>query len=393
MARPIVRIAPDEYSIDDLNAVGIIYGLGGDFRKSAWYTASGSPDPHAPGDLFSTRDPQYHSALRRKIASLYAMSTLVKLEHYVDDCTSLLASQFEGFARTGEEIDLGHWLQCYAFDVIGAITLGKRFGFLDKGEDIGGIMNSIISYLIYASRVRVYSEYHRVASFLWPYLPGRKATGSTVVDFSAKKVEERLAAKTDSSEVGSDLLSRLVEMQKANPESMEMHLLSNLIRTPQCFRAVRDEIDQIGAEGTISDPVTFEETQKMPYLQAVIKESLRMHPATGLPLGRVVPQGGRSIAGQFIPEGTVVGINSWVAHANQSVFGTDASQFRPERWLGSKERAKAMSSYSMTFGAGSRTCIGKNISLLEIAKVIPQLVRNFELQMPNPKTEVETVNH
>ena len=41
----------------------------------------------------------------------------------------------------------------------------------------------------------------------------------------------------------------------------------------------------------------------MPYLQACIKEGLRMHPATGLPLARVVPAGGATIAGTFFPEG------------------------------------------------------------------------------------------
>jgi len=119
----------------------------------------------------------------------------------------------------------------------------------------------------------------------------------------------------------------------------------------------------------------------MPYLQAVLKEALRCHPATGLPLGRVVPAGGAVIADRFFPEGTIVGVNSWVAHANAAVFGADAARFRPERWLESDDQAVKMERYFMAFGMGSRTCIGKNISLMEMNKFIPQLLRTFDFQL------------
>ena len=70
---------------------------------------------------------------------------------------------------------------------------------------------------------------------------------------------------------------------------------------------------------------------------------------------------------------TVVGINSWVAHRNSHVFGADVDKFIPERWLVDDEQYKRMDRYFMAFGMGSRICIGKNISLMEMAKIIPQL--------------------
>lgn len=57
------------------------------------------------------------------------------------------------------------------------------------------------------------------------------------------------------------------------------------------------------ASGEVSESLTFNDTQKMPYLQAVIKEGIRLHPAAGLPLQRVVPKGGVKLTGQFFPEG------------------------------------------------------------------------------------------
>jgi cytochrome P450 len=66
---------------------------------------------------------------------------------------------------------------------------------------------------------------------------------------------------------------------------------------------LREEIDTMAQKGLISDPITFQEAQSMPYLQAVIKESLRIHPAVGTMLPRKVPKGGMKLAGTFFPEG------------------------------------------------------------------------------------------
>jgi cytochrome P450 len=126
--------------------------------------------------------------------------------------------------------------------------------------------------------------------------------------------------------------------------------------------------------------VSFKEGQELQYLQAVIKEALRIHPATGLPLVRIVPPSGTNLAGRAFPPDATVGINPWVAHRNQSVYGPDADNWRPERWLEIKEQGRGgeIENYSMAFGLGSRTCIGKNISLLEMSKVVPQLLRKFD---------------
>jgi cytochrome P450 len=79
----------------------------------------------------------------------------------------------------------------------------------------------------------------------------------------------------------------------------------------------------------------------------VIKEALRLHPAVALMLERIVPEGGCTVAGQYIPAGTIVGMNAWVLHNDADVFGPDVGEFRPERWKESdraddQERQKMM---------------------------------------------------
>jgi len=123
-----------------------------------------------------------------------------------------------------------------------------------------------------------------------------------------------------------DFLSKLLRLHADNPEKVSMTdvfmtcmtnigagsdttglslsaVLYYLCKNPDAMRKLREEIDELTEKGEISDPVTFAQAQKMPYLQAVLKEALRMHPATGLPLGRVVPEGGAVIAGKMFPAG------------------------------------------------------------------------------------------
>lgn len=88
-----------------------------------------------------------------------------------------------------------------------------------------------------------------------------------------------------------------------------------------------------------------------------------------------------------------MGINTWVAHRNKDVFGPDADAFRPERWLDQeKKKFSLMESYWLPFGSGSRTCIGKNISLLEINKLIPVLVTKFDF-VPAKDCKVTNENY
>ena len=74
-----------------------------------------------------------------------------------------------------------------------------------------------------------------------------------------------------------------------------------LATSPQVFNKLRAEIQHAENDSGLDDPITFEQAQKLPFLQAVIKEALRLWPATGLPMWRVVQEPGATIAGKFFP--------------------------------------------------------------------------------------------
>ena len=158
-------------------------------------------------------------------------------------------------------------------------------------------------------------------------------------------------------------------------------ILYFLMRNPETMRKLQDEVDQADADRRISDPVSDKEARDLPYLNAVEKEAMRLHPSVGLLLERHVPPEGATICGKFMPAGTIVGVNPWVTQHDPEVF-PEPEKFKPERWLdASPDQLAAMERSFFSFGAGSRACIGRYISLIEMRKIIPQLVRNFDIEM------------
>jgi len=60
---------------------------------------------------------------------------------------------------------------------------------------------------------------------------------------------------------------------------------------------------------------------------------MRLHPGVGFPLERFVPEEGLKIGNIILPGGTIVGMHAWVIHHDRTIFGEDADEFRPERWI------------------------------------------------------------
>ncbi|ETS80072.1 hypothetical protein PFICI_07601 [Pestalotiopsis fici W106-1] len=410
---PVVRIAPGQYSIDDPEAVKVIYGIGKSFEKASelsntdkiikasWYDASSDPTA-AWRDLFTDRSALRHAAYRRQVANLYSATSLRNMEGDVDEIVQVLLDSMSQNSKAKKNIDLQFWMQCFAFDAISRLTLGKSLGLLPDGRDRNGLFKSLHDYLKYCAAVGIFSELHRLCWWILTKLPQSGLVH--VANFTAQQISQRSKYHDEKGvEWSDDFLSKATRLNQLDPNrfphsavfttcitnigagsdttSISLSgILNGLMHNPSATSKLRREIDEKLAELNHPPLIPFAETQKMPYLQACIKEGLRVHPATGLPLARVVPEGGTTISGQFFPAGTIVGINTWVAHMNQQVFGPDAEAFRPERWLeSSKQSLSAMEGYWMPFGAGSRTCIGKNISLLEINKLIPAFIRRFDL--------------
>ena len=378
---PIVRLGPNLYSITRPEKA--VYGIGSKMPKSSWYDGWKHPSPDR-WTLFPDRNIQRHADTRRKFQSLYSLSSLLQYEQYVDETQHIFQQRLTEMTTSSKIVDIHHWLQCYAFDVIGNITYGRRFGFLDEGKDVQNCMASLQSVMVYSTLVGVYVWAHPVLYKIMEKLPASGAAGRTyIMKVVREAVDQRKIERSELSidekkkaidtDGPRDFLNLMMDAQEDPKKGVTsyhtlMMCLSNIIagsdttavslssvmyhltKEPRAMAALRSELDQAVQDGRMSpDRVPFKEALNLPYLQACIKEGLRLHPATGLPLWREVPKGGVQMMGQYFPEGTEVGLNTWVAHYDQDIWGSDANQFRPERWIealeNNQEELKAMDNH------------------------------------------------
>ena len=128
-------------------------------------------------------------------------------------------------------------------------------------------------------------------------------------------------------------------------------------------------MDRACRAGHLSSIPGYEEVvHNCPYYVACIKEALRLSPSTPNLFARVVVPEGVNIDGMYIPGGTEIGCSSWVLGRDKALFGPDADVFRPDRWLESEKQTAIYEKYSFTFGYGTRSCLGKEIALMELYK-------------------------
>ncbi|KAE9363577.1 cytochrome P450 [Stipitochalara longipes BDJ] len=424
-----VRLGPTAVSVKNIEVLKTIYGINSGYAKSSFYwvqqqLANGKPTV----TLFSSLDEDFHASIKKPISSAYSMTTLTEFEPFVDRTIRALVSQLdERFARPGSPCDIATWLQYYAFDTIGELTFSKSLGFLEQGRDIDGIMKALEKTFDYAGKTgqMPWTDYLFVKNPVRAWLFGAKT--APIAQFARDRLGERLyqnEKKAESAKQPRDFLTRFLEAKTTHPDIVDdkqvfSYTVTNMfagsdttaislravlyftLKNPSILARLDDELSAASAAGNLNFPVTWKQSQSLPYLDAVVKEALRLHPAVGLPLERLVPSSGLQLPnGPFLPAGTIVGVSPWIIHRDETIFGAHANDFNPDRWLQKegetetefKTRERGMVRATFTFGAGSRTCIGKNVSLLEIYKVIPSLFWRYEIRLKDQEKEWELTN-
>ncbi|TMW62705.1 hypothetical protein Poli38472_005323 [Pythium oligandrum] len=162
----------------------------------------------------------------------------------------------------------------------------------------------------------------------------------------------------------------------------------NISMHPEVAKKIRNEIAEMIPElmdGSIDTP-TMEQVQRLTYLEACLKESLRLYPAVPLNAKLAVKDVVLS-DGTVIFEGQTVGIPAYANSRMKYVWGPDAAVYNPDRWIdpetGKLTNFSAFKFFS--FNAGPRTCLGMNLAMLEMKIVVASLLSRLEIQVLEPE--------
>ncbi|KAJ5117587.1 cytochrome P450 [Penicillium atrosanguineum] len=156
-------------------------------------------------------------------------------------------------------------------------------------------------------------------------------------------------------------------------------VLFNTLETPEYFARLREEITSTFRN---SAEISATSVQDLRFLKACMHESLRLAPPFVGTLPRRVPTStsGVIICSQFVPSGTTVGIHNWsITHSPR--FWKDPEDFRPDRWLGDSRYTDDMREAFHPFGFGPRTCVARNLVVIEASLILARMLFEFDMQL------------
>ncbi|KAG9250652.1 cytochrome P450 [Emericellopsis atlantica] len=392
-----VRIAPREVSVSHPEARWILQD---DLFKADWYKVTSVPDRRFQNPM-STTDPKKKKALSKHFARGYGLSQVLQHEVRVDENIRELLHWLNVFAKDQKPMDLGNFVTFTTFDNVGSVFLSKPFGFIKAGCDIGGTLKNNVAL----------SKFAAVAGFfLIPLriLVNPLTSGMMFLPMGHLYRTTSNAMRVRMKDHGSerDILSQWLREWERHPKltlrQIEAQLNVNvgagaepvstaiqstiyhIIQYPTALAKVRAEIADAQENGLcLGDVVSFRDANRLPYLQACIKESLRMFSPTTMGLPRKVPEGGLTIGSRFFTKGTILSVSSQVIHASTEIWGPDAGQWKPQRWLIGDTRD--MEKNWLVFSAGYMTCPGRHFAMMQIVKVTASLIRDFDFDRVDPK--------
>jgi len=215
-------------------------------------------------------------------------------------------------------------------------------------------------------------------------------------------------AKRAAADERKDLLTDLIQLHKDKPEFTE-HYLRRMAMTnfgaghETMCSALTSIMTCLGSNPEVQKRAAAEvrngdngDDRSYPYLQACIKEAMRLYPVIGMSLPRTVPSpAGFTIHGHHLPGGTTVGCNPVALHRNKDIFGDDADRFNPDRWLpvlddeDATERIRKMERCNLIWGGGARTCPGRNLAEMILQRAVAGLLREFNVVVTKMPAEEE----
>ncbi|KAK8038243.1 Cytochrome P450 monooxygenase lolP1 [Apiospora phragmitis] len=307
------------------------------------------------------QDSKRHDRLRAKFTPAFiGKDVLEGAEAIVDDhLTTLLELIEQKYITTPDSyspMDLTKVITYLTTENTSCMVLGQDFECVKRDDGFHGYNHSIESCLHVLSSLIVLPAFQKFMDTPWlRSIDLMRPALRPILDIAESSAAKRFGEK---------------RIEKKDMLAVKATILY-IISSPTVYRKLQQEIDESLASGRVTtSPISSSQTRELPYLQAVIKESLRSFPpAVILP---AASGQGEVVCGKLVPAGTNVEPSLKTAARDKGVYGDDADSFRPERWIeadGEKLRAMEETSRLIWGGPGRWECLGKKIALIELDKV------------------------
>ncbi|GFF77359.1 hypothetical protein CNMCM6936_002355 [Aspergillus lentulus] len=382
---PIVRISPNEVSISSIADFKEIHRIGAGFLKSEWY--SKFVMSQRPG-VFDMRDPAAHAARRKLFARAFSKSELRNTwEKVVREKVRVAVGKIQEEMKNGGRSDVFKWWTFLATDVSGRLMFGEDFGMLSYGKKNdyihvlestmkGSGINAELPFIGFVARylpITSLKSMFRASDYLATY--GRRAiTNARGTSTSSRNIFAGIIAESEkgaSSLTEEDVVTEAGNLIVAGSDTTAVtltYLVWAILSQPKLQQELEEEVAGLDEEYEDAD------IERLPLLNAAIKESLRLYGAAPGSLPRSVPAGGATLSKYFIPEGTTVSTQSYTIHRDKNIF-PDPEVFKLQRWLG-EDDTKCMETAFSPFGAGARTCLGIHLAYMELRLAVAEFFRH-----------------
>ncbi len=358
-----VRIGSSDLSITHPGGVQAVYGQGSTCRKGSWYDEDW---PRA--SLHTTRDHAWHKQRRRIWSPAFSDKALRAYEPRIRQYNERFQSQMLKLA--GQPINVSHWFNYYSFDVMGDLAFNKDFGMLANGESHWAV--SLLSEALAIQGLKLPTWIFR----LLLAIPGLAHKYWKFIGYCDEKLDNRMK---EGSQGDSDIMATLLAaanhkpgQQLAPQEDMTLrsdsrtiivagsdttaatltHIFYYLARDQSVFKTLQDEL--IHLQDDASKDVDHRDLQKAEYLNAVINETLRLHPVVPTALSRKTPPEGIMVGDTFIPGNMTVWCPQYVISRDEANY-MRAEAFVPERWSSKPDMIKDATGYAPFSTGKSRT--------------------------------------
>ncbi|KAI5854530.1 benzoate 4-monooxygenase cytochrome P450 [Durotheca rogersii] len=398
---PVVRVSPNEVSCAGTTAFkdvyGPRYGKGGPLPRDT-RTATLKEMFGAVG-MFQA-SVQEHARIRRQLSPAFSEKASREQEPLVRGYINSMLQKLRDASERGEAVDIEKYTMWATFDIQGDLVFGEDVFGCIREERYHPWINISMTFFTGSVYTHALNDISPWALWIWQ----RFLTPKSLVDAQSYHikttldlVDKRMAAgKTNHPDYMSfiageskagEMLTK--EQMYANAQMLVMAgsetvattsattlflLLTHPKKMDRVKREIRSAFDS-------DQSVTAASVAQLPYLMAVIDESMRVWPPVATSFNpRQVPSGGCTVDGYFIPEGLFVGIHNHAIGRLEGYF-RGAKEFVPERWLGDERYSSDARGLFQPFSSGPMNCIGLTMGRMETRVILARLIYNFDIEL------------